>query len=824
MVKRKQVTENAGRKYDFIAELEDNKNFYWYFAAATLLFTIILFWRFVFSSSADMIVSSDTVQAGIFWRTYVTDHFRQIGAWLPLNPPVWNPYIFGGLPPVDAFHGDIFYLPTFIIKELFGPDKIYRAFGWGMILHVYLAGQFAYLCARGFGLSRLASAFAGASFMFSGYLVSLVAPGHDGKMYVTALFPLAFHFLNRGMTTTQLKYFLGLGITISFIILTPHPQMAYFSLWALGFFALYRLIFMFKDKINVVRTGLVAALFAFAVIIGLLGSAIQMWPAYKYISEFSPRAGEGSEGRSGYEWATSWSMHPEETVGQIIPLFSGVDDSKDGGGYWGRNAFKDNTEYAGYVALLLGIVGVVLWRSRETWFLLGLGVFALIYAIGDTTPLFHIFYAIIPNVKKMRAPSMIMFLFSFSFALLGAFAIDALTKLRSDKKSTTPLTLNKSLLIVAGVLSVFALCSTVAGESMMSIYKSIFYSSQTPDNYQAMVGSLSTIQISFWLVALLTWLTWLFVRGYLAGTIGRVAIVFLIFASLTDLWRVDFRFIEIAPFSQYFPPNMPLLAKLRQEPEPYRVMDFTRRSFSSKNFLAMNGIEQLVGYHGAQLKTFDEFIGGLTYKNLFDGQNLSYRPFQLTGTKYLIFDRGTGIPESEGVTKAYDAEVTVYQIANAQRRATIYHDYVLGTQTQDDLQKLLSPEFPFRDKLILSEEPEFKPALSASSTNETVEIVEHKEDSQHYRVTLNSPGLLFVSENNFPAWKVKVDGVEKKILTADHTFRAVSLDAGTHEVEFYYHWPRYDSSKTVTIFTFILSFAGLAACIFYERRKKGISA
>lgn len=160
MVKRKQANERSEQRYELIRELEDNKNFFWYYAGATLVFTLVLFWKFVFSSSDDMLVGSDTIQAGVFWREYVTAFFKQIGAWLPLHPPMWNPYLFGGLPPVDAFHGDIFYLPTFILKMLWPIDKIYRAMGWGLVLHVWLAGLFAYQCARGFGLSRLASAFA----------------------------------------------------------------------------------------------------------------------------------------------------------------------------------------------------------------------------------------------------------------------------------------------------------------------------------------------------------------------------------------------------------------------------------------------------------------------------------------------------------------------------------------------------------------------------------------------------------------------------------------------------------------------------------------
>src|SRR5215210_231098 len=35
--------------------------------------------------------------------------------------PLWNPYIFGGLPYVAAMHGDIFY-PTFLIRMIMPTD------------------------------------------------------------------------------------------------------------------------------------------------------------------------------------------------------------------------------------------------------------------------------------------------------------------------------------------------------------------------------------------------------------------------------------------------------------------------------------------------------------------------------------------------------------------------------------------------------------------------------------------------------------------------------------------------------------------------------
>jgi hypothetical protein len=817
MVKRKAQTQGTSPKaIDFVKQIEEHPRFFWYYAAATLVFVVVLFNKFIFSNA--MLSGSDTINAGVYFRDFMVNYYKAHG-----SVPMWSPYIFCGMPFVDAFHGDIFYLPTFILKMLL---PLHRALGWGLILHIYAAGLFAYLCARGFGLSKVASAFAGVSYMFAGFLVSWVAPGHDGKIFVATLFPLAFHFLNRGTATFRLKWFILLGLTIALIILTPHPQMAYFTLWALGGFFVYRLVFMFRDKIGAVKMALTTAMFVLAVVIGLFGSAIQFYPGYKYVKEFSPRAGTGAEGRGGWEWATSWSMHLEELVGQVVPLFSGVNvsDPESRGGYWGRNSFKDNTEYTGFFPILIGIVGIALWRRRETWFLVGMAAFALIYALGATTPLFYIFYAIIPNVGKMRAPSMIMFLFGFSFAMLSAFGIDALIRLRNEAKTRIKQRLNKALLIAATVITVLALLFTVAGKSLLSVYTSIFYSAIGERNIQLMEGNLPNVVVSLWLIALLCWGVTYLIRGYVTGSVGRAALFVLIFISLTDLWRVDFRFIETIDYNRCFP-RAPIIDKLKaDEKEPIRVMDLTRQTFRSQDYFALNGIEQLTGYHGNQLKTFDEFIGGLPYSRLMTDYGINLRPFQLTGTKYIIVNRGTPMPESQGFKKVYDNEVAVYETPNPMRRATIYHASQLASNTISDLDLLYDESFPFKSVLLVSETPEYQPVLPDSGVRESVEIVEHEIARQRYKVEMATAGLLFVSENYFPGWKVKVDGGEKKLLKADHTFRAVSLDKGTHDVEVYWEWPRYTGSRLVTILTVIFSGLGIAACLFYERKTKGASA
>ena len=71
---------------------------------------VILFSSFVFSDK--MLHGSDTMSAGLFFRSLMMDSVNEAGA-----VPQWNSHIFGGMPYVEAFHGDIFYPLSYPFKR-----------------------------------------------------------------------------------------------------------------------------------------------------------------------------------------------------------------------------------------------------------------------------------------------------------------------------------------------------------------------------------------------------------------------------------------------------------------------------------------------------------------------------------------------------------------------------------------------------------------------------------------------------------------------------------------------------------------------------------
>ena len=122
------------------------------------LLTLLAFRQYLLSGPGEMLLGQDTVAAGIMFRKFFVEHIRALG-----RLPLWNPYLFGGVPTVEAGSGDILY-PASILHFLL---PLTSALAWKLILHVYLAGVFMYLAARALGLPRYPALFAGSAYLLS---------------------------------------------------------------------------------------------------------------------------------------------------------------------------------------------------------------------------------------------------------------------------------------------------------------------------------------------------------------------------------------------------------------------------------------------------------------------------------------------------------------------------------------------------------------------------------------------------------------------------------------------------------------------------------
>jgi len=781
--------------------------------AMLFLVMVFLFSEFVFSDR--MLFGSDILQASLVFRIYQATYMAAHGGAIPQ----WMPYQFAGMPFVEAFHSDIFYPPSLVLKYLralfdskIEPIDIARDLGWLLFLHIYFSGLFMYRAARQFKLGRVPSLFAGASYMFAGYLVSMVAPGHDGKIYVASLFPLMMFFLDRSFEKEwflgKLKYFSLTGLSIGFILLTPHPQMSYFSLWALSFYAAFRLIVIWVRKRSVLPAIGPGLFVVYAVAIGLMLSAIQMYPGILYTQEYSPRA----DTKRGWDWATSWSMHEEEAASLVIPEFSGTSTDKAQTYYWGKNFFKDNSEWLGTVPLYMALLGLFFYRRRkEAWFFGGLGLFAFLYGLGGTTPFFWIMFTLVPKVESMRAPSMIMFLASFSVALLAGMGLQTLVDARSEGKKLPAGKFDYLLYGFPAFLFVLAAGFSLAGRGMINVWCSVFYGEASSQLVQQGVTrldvaymNLPSIQNGAWLafffVALAFGIVWLYRQGKAVSGL----LIALVALPVVDGVRFDRRFVGVvsdARFTGQYGENG-LTRFLAGQNEQFRVMNLAEPKDAN---LPVHGIDVTVGYHGNQLRWYDDLLGGPALTHI---QRFNPRLLNLTGTKFLINPtQGTFPPDHFGPLPL--VQVGTYGSAkllrndNALPRVYLAHEYRVIAERDAMIDEVLNGSTDLRHTVLLEEEPELE--ITADSTApDSAWIVTYEPETVVVGVQASRTGLLVLTDTWFKSWHVTVDDRPTRCLRAYGAFRAVEVPAGSREVRFEYYSGRFALGRTVTLLTSLL--------------------
>ncbi|MBD3298664.1 MAG: hypothetical protein GF341_08425 [candidate division Zixibacteria bacterium] len=741
-----------------------------------VLLTVIFFSGALFSPG-EMVFGTDSMSAGVFFRSFAADFWASHG-----RVPLWNPYIHGGLPYVDAMHGDMFY-PAAILQLIF---PVPYALGLKLILHIFLAGVFMFLFLRRIGCSDIAAFIGGALYMFAPNLVSLIYPGHDGKLFVAALTPLAFLTLHSGTTSRRLGPFLGFGLVYALMVLTAHVQMAYYASWGLGLYFLFLLWKVHRFQLKKIATPVV--FFAAAVALALGAAAVQWMAPYEYLGDYSQRI-RYSEGRGGYDWATSWSMNSEELLSEVNPDLTGENVQGRPTTYWGKNFFKLNSEAVGVMAVALAIVGVIARPQATTWFFFVMSLIALLHAMGGSTPVFRLFFHFVPMVQKFRAPSMINFLFAFGWIVLAARAIDLLRQERRTKAGKTePTDPLRVLTIIAGVYTAIALLALVMGESFMTTWASFVGNQLTGNKAMAAQANVSSMSTGFIIGTLVLWglvgLFWMRQKGSLGQSPMVVGLTAL---AVLPNWQFDDRFVQTVNPDPYYA-ERPIVQLIRQNApnEPYRVLNLPNTL--EDNYLALHGIEEISpsAMHGNHLLTHDDFVGRHdpqpallsvpTTMNLLNvgfivaPQPLSDAQFQMVG-------------QSQGLY--------VIRNRNAFPRAAVFYDYEVETDSALTLERLRNQEFPARSKLIL---PQPVTGMAPGQLGDSLmpftpaRVVEWDVDRMVVECTAERDGLLWLSENYYPAWKaIDQSGTELPIYRADYTFRAVPVSAGEHRITFEFH-------------------------------------
>ncbi len=789
---------------------------WWLAASLFVLATVILFGEFIFSDR--MLYGEDTLALGYMARAFFVERITAG------DFPLWAPRLLGGVPTIEAIYGGDAIYPTSL---LYFVTDAYRALGWKLVLHVLGGGFFMYGWARSLGLGRPAATVGGLAWLMAPVIVTLVLPGNDGKLMVASLAPLVFWATESVMRSPSGRSAAGLAGAVAVVCLTTQFQTAYFLFGSVGAYAVFRAVSLRRaQSSNGLRHALLpAGLFLGSAVLGAGIAAVQLVPAADYVTQSSRRIATTTDATSEERitYASSWSYHPEEVAGLVVPEFVGnssADAEWGRGTYWGRNAVKLNHEYLGVTVIALAIFGFCGRRRRGLrWFMAGLSLTWLLYALGTHTPFWRIFYEVVPGIDIFRVPAISAFLVSFGVTTLCALGVDDLLREAPSPGTFFRGTRGRALLGFAGLLFLGLLLQ--ASGALGSMWMTTLYSEAGRLSLAALAAATPHITRGFGIAVTLAVVTALTVWAVREGKIpplGALGVLVVLVAA--DLGRIDRAFISTLDYHAWAAPNdnTRFLEQRRNAGAPFRVADMRcrrnnpslcNRGNDQDVEYAMHGFDLLAGHHPNDLARYRQLLGlagsmsrGANTRNrnvlrMMNVQYLLWSPEAYGGAPYqgaqpLSSSRGRMGPEA------------IYAYPPGLDRAWIASEVYVMEEDDDALARILSSGFdPGRDAILA--EPATLAVLGGSALGPVAWEL-YEPDLRRLRVTTTGPALLVISENWFPGWVAEVNGQPSEVRRANVTLQAVEIPAaGDHTVTLRFTAPTVRSALRLSIVASVIA-------------------
>jgi hypothetical protein len=261
---------------------------------------------------------------------------------------------------------------------------------------------------------------------------------------------------------------------------------------------------------------------------------------------------------------------------------------------------------------------------------------------------------------------------------------------------------------------------------------------------------------------------------------------------------------------------------------PYRVLD--TGVYGADALMAFN-IPQVLGYHGNEIRYYDELLGGKG-----EWSNLRFlHLWDLLAVRYALIPADAGTADSiPGFKRVLNSVATSAGTpANVFERIEVqpYARVVPGaTKVSPDqiVPTLIDPRMPF-DRFVLFDSAEAinplplteLPPPSPSQATFTRWV------PGEMSISLNPPppadSYLLISENWFPDWRARVDGNAAQVLRGDHTFLTVPVKAGSKNVELEFVSREYVRGRLLAWVSLLLvaAWGGAGGALAWRKRRGG---
>lgn len=696
-----------------------------------------------------------------FWPNihYIQQSLREYGQF-----PLWRTLIFSGGPFDSDPQSGLWYLPNLIFLVI----PINQGFNLLFVIHMVAGGLGMWHWARATGTSPGGSLIAAIAVAFTPKVYAHLGFGHIGLVYGAAYIPWVFwatYLTAKG----RFQYTGVIALALGFQIIA-NPQIATYTGLVSAAYGFATTLWGTNNNLKRILT--YSAILVTAVLISFTVAGIMMLPMLR----FAPLSA-----RSGMELADTVvsSLPPRYLFGLLLADHIGFMD------------------YVIYVGLPVTGLSILALPRRQAWFWWAFVVLALLYAMGDITPIYSVTFKLIPLISWLRAPTRILFIQSVVMALLAGWGFD-------------------HLIIGMSILGrkLFNLVAVGVGAfSLTLLIGYIFFIGWAPANL-IVFGFLMPVTMA------------LFVLIANKKIVYSFAVTTVIVILIVDLWVVNGTFIEGRdPGEDLYDSGLGRYLVGQKDDEQFRIYSpsysLTRLKGAYFNIESADGVDPLY------TKEYDQFMqlaSGVVRHRYevtippFEGGNSVYDAninatprLDLLGILSVKYIASEFPLELDGLEEVAQYENTfVYENAAYMPRA-----YVLGAveavESFDAAMEWLKKNDPSHQAVVIG-----GPPLKTESVQYQIEWIDRSPNKQMLEVKLDRPGYLILSQASFPDWQVYVDGEKEILYRVNGILSGVLLEEGTHQVTFKYE-------PSTLCWGIVLSIFGLVVSMLLITKTRSIS-
>ncbi|HEX5146003.1 MAG TPA: hypothetical protein VFV85_03200 [Conexibacter sp.] len=714
--------------------------------------------------------------------------------------PAWNPHALAGTP--FFANPEVGWLSPFNVPMWILP--LNYALGLVAALKLWVAGFGGYLLARELRLGFWPGLLAGVSFALCAFNIEWLS--HSAFTAVSVLLPWLLLLAERIVRRGRGRDGLALAVVAAVAFAGGHPGTQLHVLSGTVLYALLRagLATQLPWGERLRRLGLIAAGCA----LGALLMAVVLLPAQQ--------ASLGSAGAAARHAGGTEEFHGAKMPFAVLrtALFPE---------WWGRpselvagpSVFNERTFYAGTVALLLALVGLIAtWRAawRRTLPFAVLGVLGI--AVALETPGLHALVDALPLFDAVQNQRILLW-FLLAISVLAAFGLEAV--LEADARTLRRIAWGVGggalLVALAGVASIH-----FRGDALG---RAVGYMAhrRSPVSW----SGLELASVLWWtlLAAALVAVVLLLRRNARWAALAGALVVLI---AAFDMLHFAHGYQSMGPASKAVPPRTPAIAFLQRHASEGRIAGV--RFAVANDWSTVYGLRDARGYDAPQpslrfYRLWHTIEPEQRLHTLYTFSSLeasSLAVLGVLGTRWIAAEPGVHarLRNLRPVYRGKDA--TVFENALAMPRAIVARDVTTAGEEGDELVGVARTGFDPRTDAVVRRD-EVGADAPAGAGGGRVRVVGERDASVTLRATLPRRGLVVLDDAWAPGWHVSIDGHPARALQADMVLRGVVVPAGTHEVVWSYRVPGLRAGAALSVLGLLIA-AGWGGWLLLRRRRR----